>query len=304
MSQQQSNMLCLSTVFLQAKALVATLQSAAVSSQHRSKASERPALQARVQLAGILRVLQQLHSLTTETLIQLKLPQPSEQQKDSSSTVGATPTSVCSICGCWHCCAALSEQELQDAAAQLEQGLQDWMNSVPEHIRDITSSEKASGEHCCMCVVIPTAVTACLEAAVVPSPAEGVLVNRLQVPLHSLLVNSCRGLLAAAAAAAAASLLPANQTARHFAAARQQQLIAEAAANMAAAQAAQLPAHACAALQAVVGRLRTIESCVLFQAQLLQQAAAVSAGTGYSSSNFAYSSTPFSSWLKVTVVCH
>jgi hypothetical protein len=73
---------------------------------------------------------------------------------------------------------------------------------------------------------------------------------------------------------------------------------------MEAAQAAQLPVQACAALQNIVVRLRTIESCVLFQAQLLQQAAAVSAGTGYSSSNFAYSSTPFSSWLKVTVVCH
>ena len=54
-------------------------------------------------------------------------------------------------------------------------------------------------------------------------------------------------------------------------------------------------------MQEVVGQLRAVESCVLFQGQLLQQAAAVSAGTGYSSSNFAYSSTPFSSWLKVGV---
>lgn len=100
---------------------------------------------------------------------------------------------------------------------------------------------------------------------------------------------------------AAAAVSTANHAAQHFAGARQHQLEAEAAANMEAAAAAQLPAQACNALQEVVSQLRAIESCVLFQAQLLQQAAAVSAGTGYSSSNFAYSSTPFSSWLKVSV---
>jgi hypothetical protein len=255
-------------------------------------AAEQPDIQRCVQLAGFLRVLQQLHALITDTLIQLKLTQPSEQQQHSNSTLGATPTSVCSICGCWHCCAALSEQQLQDAAAQLDKDLQDWKSSLPEHVQHITSSEKASGKHCCMCELISTAGTACFQAAVVPSLAKGAL------------ANSCRVLLAAAAAAvAAAASLPAKPTARHFAAARQQQLTTEASANMKAAQAAQLPAQACTALQEVVGRLRAIESCVLFQAQLLQQAAAVSAGTGYSSSNFAYSSTPFSSWLKVILGC-
>jgi hypothetical protein len=97
-------------------------------------------------------------------------------------------------------------------------------------------------------------------------------------------------------------LFAATPAACQFSATRQQQLEAETAANLEAAQTAQIPAQACGALQEVVRQLRATESCVLFQAQLLQQAAAVSAGTGYSSSNFAYSSTPLSSWLKVRVV--
>lgn len=81
---------------------------------------------------------------------------------------------------------------------------------------------------------------------------------------------------------------------------RQQQLQEEQAANQKAAAALGLSQHACDALQSVVQQLRGIESCVLFQAQLLQQAAAMAGSTGYSSSNFAYSSTPFSSWVKVS----
>ncbi|WIA16583.1 hypothetical protein OEZ85_013251 [Tetradesmus obliquus] len=205
------------------------LQSAALDLQQ-GKTSQ-PAAQRRRQLVSTLRVLQELHCLTTNTLNKLTLSGPDGEQQDSSSTLDATATSVCRVCGHQHCCSAPSAQQLQDAAVQLNKGLSEWRSSAPEHIKDLISSEQSS--------------------------------------------------------------------AQHFAGARQQQLEAETAANMEAAAAAQLPAQACNALQEVVSQLRAIESCVLFQAQLLQQAAAVSAGTGYSSSNFAYSSTPFSSWLKV-----
>jgi hypothetical protein len=44
----------------------------------------------------------------------------------------------------------LNEQQLQDAAAQLEQGLEDWKKTVPAHIRDVIISDKALGEQICM----------------------------------------------------------------------------------------------------------------------------------------------------------
>lgn len=134
----------LNTAFLQAKSLVAALQSAAVSLQQRTSAL--PALQRRTQLGSVLRVLQQLHSLTADTLVQLQLSGPSSQQQRSSSNLNAAVTSVCSVCGCWHCCAAPSEQQLQDAASQLEKGLSDWRHSVPEHVQDVITSSQASGE--------------------------------------------------------------------------------------------------------------------------------------------------------------
>jgi hypothetical protein len=128
--QQQSNMQCtsLSTAFLQAKSLVAVLQSEAVDLQQCSTA--HPAALRRKQLCSTVRVLQELHSLITNTLIELELSGRGREQQDSSRTLIFTCASACSVCGCWHGCTALSDQQLQEAAAQLEQGLSEWMCSA------------------------------------------------------------------------------------------------------------------------------------------------------------------------------
>jgi hypothetical protein len=59
--------------------------------------------------------------------------------------------------------------------------------------------------------------------------------------------------------------------------------------------------HRAVALQSIVSELRGIEAEIEFHAALLETEKQMCARTTYTRRNFSYGSTPFSSWLEVTI---